>query len=372
MPTPAPARWWSQTDDGRVLCTLCPRYCRLGDGQAGFCYVRQNQGGALVSLAWGTSTGFAIDPIEKKPLNHFLPGTPILSFGTAGCNLGCRFCQNWSISKARLTQTGSLPCTPADVVRLAQRERCPSIAFTYNDPVIFGEWMDDIGREARAAGIRTVAVTAGYCTESARAEVFRHVDALNVDLKGFTERFYRKLSLGHLEPVLEFLAWVHQETTAWLEVTTLVIPGWNDDRAELTAQFEWMVKHLGPDVPLHLTAFHPDFKLRDVPRTPPQTLSAARALAHEIGLRYVYTGNVRDTDGQTTRCPACSNAVIARDWHVIERYDLRDTNRCGRCGHTIAGVFQADHPFQHGRPDDRYHGGQRSYLSFSKKIFGGS
>ena len=371
-PAPRPeqrARWWEPAERGKVLCTLCPRYCRIGDGQAGFCFIRQNHGGTLYNLGYGSSTGFALDPIEKKPLSHYLPGTSILSFGTAGCNLACKFCQNWSISKARLTQTGTLSCTASQVVELAKRKSCSSIACTYNDPVIYAEWMDHIGRAAGPAGLGTVAVTAGYITPEAREEAFRHVDAANVDLKAFSERFYRKLTLSHLAPVLDFLLWLKHETTIWLEVTTLLIEGHNDSDEELTAQYRWMLDNLGPDVPLHLTAFHPAYKLQNVPRTKASTLRRARELALAAGLHFVYTGNVHDQDGQTTWCPDCRMAVIERDWHDLLAYRLVDTNRCGGCGAEIAGRFQADHPFQGDQPDPRYHGGRRDYLPFSKRIF---
>ena len=362
------ARWWHQGDDGRAVCTLCPRGCRLREGQSGFCSVRQNRGGRLVSLAYGTSTGFAVDPIEKKPLCHFLPGSPILSFGTAGCNLGCKFCQNWTTSKASASRASVLSATAEQVVELAVRHECASIACTYNEPIIYAEWMDDIGRSARAAGLRTVAVTNGYVTEAAREEVFAHVDAANVDLKGFTDAFYRKLTLSEMAPVLDFLGWLRHRTGIWLEVTTLVIPGWNDDPDDLKRQFAWMAGELGVDVPLHLTAFHPDFKLRDWPRTPPSTLRRSRELAQEAGLQFVYTGNVHDTEGQATRCPGCQTRVIERDWHSILAYRLVRTDRCASCGQQIPGVFTPDHPFDDGAAS-RYHGGRRDHLPFSKRIF---
>lgn len=339
MTTPVhEARWWDRVGE-EVVCQLCPRYCRLSEGQAGFCYVRQNQGGRLVSQAYGTSTGFALDPIEKKPLSHFLPGTSVLSFGTAGCNLGCKFCQNWSISKARLTQTRTHRATAAQVVELARERGAPSIACTYNDPVIYAEWMDDVGAAAHDRGLRMVAVTAGYVTPEAQSEVFRNVDAANVDLKGFSERFYRKLTLSQLRPVLDFLVWLKTHTEVWLEITTLLIPDWNDDPAELTAQCRWIVDNLGPDVPLHFTAFHPDYKLTDKPRTPPATLTMARSIAQSAGIRYVYTGNVHDVDGQTTRCPGCQHPVIIRDWHQVLANHLT-AGCCPKCGDAVAGIWR--------------------------------
>jgi pyruvate formate lyase activating enzyme len=332
------ARWWEPQPDGRLLCTLCPRFCRLGDGQAGFCYIRKNEGGKLVSLGYGKTTGFAVDPVEKKPLNHFLPGTPILSFGTAGCNLGCRFCQNWDISKARLADKQSGDISPVEVVDLAVRQGCPSVAMTYNDPVIWAEFAIDIAREARARGVRAVLVTAGYVTAQARPELYADVDAANVDLKAFTDDFYHKVTFSQLAPVLETLIWIKRETSVWLEITNLMIPGLNDDPAETRRLAEWVATELGLDVPLHFTAFHPDFKMLDRPPTPPATLTRARAIAREVGLRYVYTGNVHDQEGGTTFCPSCGEAVIARDWFAVDPVGLRD-GRCRACGTAIPGVF---------------------------------
>lgn len=331
------ARHWTRQDDGRLRCTLCPRDCRLGEGQAGFCSVRQNVAGRMVSLAYGRSTGFAVDPVEKKPLNHFHPGTQVLSFGTAGCNLGCRFCQNWDISRARLADRRAAEYTPRDVVDLAVRAGCPSIAFTYNDPVIWAEYAVDVAREARARGLRTIFVSAGYVTAEAREEIFAHMDAANVDLKAFTEGFYRRVTLSHLAPVLETLSWLAR-SQVWTEVTNLVIPGHNDDPRETRALAEWVRDHMGPDVPLHFTAFHPDHRMRDVPRTPASTLRRARAIAREVGLHHVYTGNVHDPEGQTTSCTGCGGPVVVRDGLSVLGSAL-DGGRCLRCGTALAGRF---------------------------------
>ena len=349
------ARWWNPPDpkDGKVLCTLCPRYCRVGEGQAGFCFIRRVDDGRMVSLGYGRSTGFAVDPIEKKPLNHFYPGTPILSFGTAGCNLGCKFCQNWSISKARLDEAGSVDITPADVCDLAARQGAQSIAYTYNDPVIFAEYVIDVSREARRRGVKNVLVTAGYVTEEARGPLYEFADAANVDLKAFTEDFYRKITFAHLEPVLETLKWLRHHTSVWFEVTNLMIPGLNDSPDETKRMSEWMLRELGPDVPLHFTAFHPDFKMQDRPPTPASTLQRARAIAREVGLHYVYTGNVHDTDGQTTYCPGCKRPLIVRDWYSILKYEIRN-NACPHCKTRIAGVLPDTH--------DTRLGGRRRYL----------
>jgi pyruvate formate lyase activating enzyme len=337
-----PARWWHTEDDGRILCTLCPRYCRLGPssdgGQAGFCFIRKREGDRLVSLGYGRTTGFAVDPIEKKPLNHFLPGTGTLSFGTAGCNLGCKFCQNWDISKARIDDKRSAAVTPEQVIDLAVREGCPSVSMTYNDPVIWAEFAIDVARAARARGLRSVLVTAGYVTAEARPELFAEVDATNVDLKAFTDDFYHRVTFAHLDPVLETLKWLHHETKVWVEITNLMIPGLNDGEDETRKLAEWVGAELSPDVPVHFTAFHPDWKMRDRPPTPPETLFRARTIAREVGLRYVYTGNVADPDGQTTHCVACDEPLIARDWYRVEPLSLRD-GRCARCNTPLPGRF---------------------------------
>jgi pyruvate formate lyase activating enzyme len=339
MTSPAhEARWWRPLSNGKLLCELCPRLCEIPEGKAGFCFIRKNEGGRLVSLGYGRSTGFAVDPIEKKPLNHFLPGTNVLSFGTAGCNLGCKFCQNWDISKARLDERRSEAGSPEEVVELAIASGCSSIAYTYNDPVIWAEYAIDIARVAREAGLRNVFVSAGYVTPEARPEVFRYMDAANIDLKAFTEEFYRHVTLSHLQPVKDTLVWLAHETDVWLEITTLLIPGRNDGDAEIAAQCAWLAESVGRDVPLHFTAFHPDFKMLDERRTPPATLLRARRIAHDAGLRHVYVGNVHDRDGQTTFCPGCGAALIRRDWHAITDYRM-DGDRCSECGTRIPGVF---------------------------------
>ena len=315
----------------------------MGEGQPGFCFIRQHRDGKLVQLGYGRSTGFAVDPVEKKPLNHFFPGTPILSFGTAGCNLGCKFCQNWDISKAKLDAEGLRTNTPDDVVALALRNDCPSIAYTYNDPVIWAEYALDIAKVAHARGLKTVAVTAGYISQEARGEFYEHMDAANVDLKAFTDDFYHKVTFSHLGPVLETLKWIKRETKVWLEITNLMIPGLNDAESETKQLAEWIGAELGDEVPLHFTAFHPDFKMRDIPRTPPSTLTRARQLARDVGLKYVYTGNVHDRDGGTTCCPRCAAPVIERDWYAIRPVGLRvgagGVGSCRACGARIAGHF---------------------------------
>lgn len=333
------ARYWHLLDNGRIACDLCPRACALTDGQRGLCFVRQRRGEALHLTTFGRTTGFCIDPIEKKPLNHFHPGTPTLSFGTAGCNLACRFCQNWHMSKAQPTDDAGVFASPGQIAQAAERTGCRSVSFTYNDPVIFLEYAVETAKACAARGIRRVAVTAGYISPAPREEFFRHMDAANVDLKGFSERFYRRLCSGHLQPVLETLVYLRRETQVWLEVTTLLIPGENDSDAELDAMTGWMAEHLGPDVPLHFTAFHPDWKLRGVAPTASATLTRARRIARSNGLRHVFTGNVRDVEGGSTYCHGCGRVVIERAAWEISRWHLQPGGVCSFCGTTCAGVF---------------------------------
>jgi pyruvate formate lyase activating enzyme len=334
-----PTRFWHAVDGGRVQCDVCPRACRLHNGQRGFCFVRACADGEIVLTTYGRSSGFCVDPIEKKPLNHFLPGTPILSFGTAGCNLGCKFCQNWDISKSREIDTLADSAAPEAIADAAHRLGCRSVAFTYNDPVIFLEYAVDIALACRERGLKPVAVTAGYVSAGAREELFSHMDAANVDLKAFTEDFYVKTCAGHLQPVLDTLEYLVYETDVWVEVTTLLIPGLNDSDEEIDAETRWIADRLGVDVPLHFTAFHPDWKMLDRPHTPPATLARAREIALRNGLRYVYTGNVHDRAGQSTYCHACDALLVERDWYELGAWNLRD-GRCRSCGQPCAGVFE--------------------------------
>jgi pyruvate formate lyase activating enzyme len=333
-------RYWHALEDGRIQCDLCPRFCKLREGQRGLCFVRARQGDEILLTTYGRSSGFCVDPIEKKPLNHFLPGTPVLSFGTAGCNLTCTFCQNWDISKAREFDRLQDRASPQDIVRAAQETGARSVAFTYNDPVIFLEYAVDVAAACREAGIRPVAVTAGYITPEPRQEFFAAMDAANVDLKGFTEDFYKKLCTGELAPVLDTLRHIRHETDCWLEITTLLIPGHNDSENEITALCEWIMDNLGPDVPLHFSAFHPDWRMRDVPPTPPETLRHARTIAQRAGLRYVYTGNIHDEAGQSTYCHGCGARLIGRDWYELTEWTLTADGRCSECSETCAGVFE--------------------------------
>lgn len=352
-------RYWHQIEDGRIQCDVCPRFCKLKTGQRGLCSVRGNYGAGIGLLSYGQASGFCIDPIEKKPLNHFYPGTPILSFGQTGCNLTCAFCQNYSISKARekafddvlalaqkLTpgETHSFEkmrdyASPDMIAEACVKTKCKSVAFTYNDPVIFLEYAVDVAKACRARGIKTVAVTAGYIHEEARAEFFAHMDAANVDLKSFNADFYHKLCSADLDRVLETLVYLKHETDVWFELTDLIIPGENDTMEEIDAMTRWVVSELGSDVPMHFSAFHPDWKMTDKPRTPPQTLIKAREVAIKNGVRYAYTGNVHHEEGDTTYCHHCNDVLIKRDWYEITGWNIADDGSCRSCGTKCAGRF---------------------------------
>jgi pyruvate formate lyase activating enzyme len=341
MTTVVPTTYWHRLGDGRIQCDLCPRFCKLHEGQQGLCFVRARRDDRIVLTTYGRSSGFCVDPIEKKPLNHFLPGTSVLSFGTAGCNLSCRFCQNWDISKSREVDTLADEASPETIARAAERFGCRSVAFTYNDPVIFHEYAIDVAQACRARGVKSVAVTAGYVCEGPREEFYRHMDAANVDLKGFTERFYKQICAGSLQPVLDTLVYLKHQTTVWFEITTLLIPGENDSDQELEALTQWVAERLGPDVPIHFTAFHPDWKMLDRPPTPAATLTRARRIAIKNGLRYAYTGNVHDEDGGSTDCHRCGNRLIGRDWYELTAWNLTADAACRFCGMPCAGVFDA-------------------------------
>ncbi len=336
-----PTKHWTQLDSGKVRCDVCPRACKLNEGQRGMCFVRKREGDQIVLTTYGRSSGFCIDPIEKKPLNHFLPGTPVLSFGTAGCNLACKFCQNWDISKSREIQTLADQASPELLATAAEELGARSIAFTYNDPVIFMEYAIDVAKACAERGIKAVAVSAGYIEDAPRREFFEHMDAVNIDLKAFTQRFYKKIAAGDLQPVLDTLEYLRHETDVWFEITNLLIPDENDSDEELNEMCEWIVDRLGVDVPIHFSAFHPDYRMKDKPRTPPATLQRARRIAMDHGIRYAYTGNVHDTEGDTTFCHACGDAVIERDWYELDAWNLDADGCCASCGADCAGVFEA-------------------------------
>jgi pyruvate formate lyase activating enzyme len=338
-----PTKYWHRLEDGRVQCDVCPRACRLHEGQRGLCFVRGCEGNAVVLHSYGRSSGFCIDPIEKKPLNHFLPGTPVLSFGTAGCNLTCKFCQNWDMSKSREMDTLADRAAPEDLAATAQRFGCRSIAYTYNDPVIFLEYAVDVAEACHRHGIRNVAVTAGYVCPDPRREFFRYMDAANVDLKAFTERFYAKVCSGRLATVLDTLLYLAHETSVWLETTTLLIPGENDSDREISEMSAWVVENLGADTPMHFTAFHPDYRMLDRPQTPAATLHRARSIAMDNGVRYAYTGNIRDATGSATWCHGCGALLIGRNGYQIGQWQLDEQARCRACQTPAAGVFES-HP----------------------------
>jgi len=334
-----PGRWWHAIEGGRIQCDLCPRDCKLHEGQRGACFVRMMEAGAMVLTTYGRSSGFCVDPIEKKPLNQFYPGSAILSFGTAGCNLACKFCQNWDISKSRDMDRLMASASPERIAATAKNMGCKSVAYTYNDPIIFAEYALDTARACRDAGIMNVAVTAGYIHAEPRVEFFSLMDAANVDLKAFSDDFYVKYCGARLQPVLDTLEYLVKETTVWVELTTLIIPTLNDSDTELRALADWIMRRLGPDVPLHFSAFHPDYKLRDLPATPVETLKRARRIALEAGLHYVYTGNVHDSEGDTTFCPGCGQPLIVRDWYNIRAYHVTEDGRCPHCATAIAGRY---------------------------------
>ncbi len=334
-------KYWHLLQDGRVQCDLCPRYCKLKEGQKGLCFVRQNTDHQIVLTSYGRSSGFCIDPIEKKPLNHFLPGSSVLSFGTAGCNLACKFCQNWDISKSREIDKLASFASPEQIASAAKDSGCASIAFTYNDPVIFHEYAIDVAAACRKQNIKTVAVTAGYICEQPRIEFFAAMDAANVDLKSFDEDFYYKLTGAHLQPVLDTLLYLKKETNIWFEITTLLIPGKNDSDEEIEAMSQWIFKNLGPDIPLHFSAFHPDWKMQDIPATPLSTLQRARYIASKNGLRYVYTGNVHDKKSASSYCHNCNQLLVGRDWYQLSDWNIDEDGNCNQCQTSIAGVFDS-------------------------------
>ena len=336
-----PTQYWHALDDGRVQCDVCPRECKLHEGQRGLCFVRANKDGKIVLTTYGRSSGYCIDPIEKKPLNHFYPGSSVMSFGTAGCNLACKFCQNWDISKSKEIDILADQASPEKIARVAKELGCKSVAYTYNDPVIFMEYAIDVAKECRKRDIKSVAVTAGYISPEPRKEFFQYMDAANVDLKAFTEDFYWKITGGHLQPILDTLEYIKHETDVWLELTTLLIPGHNDSDEEIEKMTQWVVDKLGPDVPMHFTAFHPDWKMRDVPPTPAETLTRAREIAMKNGVRYAYTGNVHDEAGGSTYCHHCGGKLIGRDWYVITEWNLDPHGNCKSCGTACAGHFDA-------------------------------
>lgn len=334
-----PTMYWHMLEDGRIQCDMCPRFCKLREGQRGLCFVRGRLYDQIVLTTYGRSSGYCIDPIEKKPLSHFLPGTPVLSFGTAGCNLACSFCQNWDISKSREVDTLCDAAPPEAIAKAALDTGCKSVAFTYNDPVIFHEYAIDVAQACHEVGVKTVAVTAGYVCPEPRAEFYKHIDAVNIDFKAFTETFYNKICKGDLATVLETIEYVYKETDTWMELTTLLIPDENDSPEEIRKLSEWLISHTGPEVPLHFSAFHPDYRMRDKDRTPATTLRMAREIALEVGMQHVYVGNVHDPEADSTYCPSCDQLVIGRDWYELSEWNLTPEGHCSNCNSKVAGVY---------------------------------
>lgn len=340
LPQNYPTKYWHKLENGRIQCDLCPQACKLNEGQRGICYVRMRQKDQVVLTTYGRSSGFCVDPIEKKPLNHFLPGSSIYSFGTVGCNLLCKFCQNWDISKVREDDILAVSATPQIIAKAAKAQQCKSVAFTYNEPIVFMEYAIDVAKECHKLGIKTVAVTNGYICAKPRQEFFSYIDAVRVDLKSFTDKFYKNITGSHLQPVLDTLVYVKKHTNTWLEVICLLILGENDSVSEIQDLTKWIVENLGVDVPVHFTAFHPSWKMLDKPVTPLETLIQARDIAMKNGMRYVYTGNVYHPEGGKTFCHNCKKCVIARVGYVVAEYNLDNTGRCVFCGTQCAGVFE--------------------------------
>ncbi len=334
-----PTQYWHALEDGRVQCDICPRFCKLREGQRGLCFVRGRANHQIVLTTYGRSSGYCIDPIEKKPLSHFLPGTPVLSFGTAGCNLACSFCQNWDISKSRQLDTLCDAAPPDLIAQAALSLGCRSVAFTYNDPIIFHEYAIDVAKACHQVGVKAVAVSAGYVCPEPRTEFYAHMDAVNIDLKAFTNTFYNDLCKGDLDTVLDTIRYIHQETEVWMELTTLLIPDENDSPDEITQMCRWIVDNVGVDVPIHFSAFKPDYRMLDKQRTPAFVLQQARSIAQKHGINYVYVGNVHDPDADSTYCPHCQEVVIGRDWYELSTWNLSDDGHCLSCHHPIAGVF---------------------------------
>jgi len=331
------ARFYNKLADREIECRLCPRLCRLGDKERGYCGVRENDGGTYRTLVYGKACSMGIDPIEKKPFLHFLPGSAALSIATAGCNVNCKFCQNWEISQVRAEQVDAFDLPPASVVENALKYQCPVIAYTYSEPVVFYEYMVDTAAEARRRGLRNVVVTGGYINAEPLRELVQVVDAIKVDLKGFSQDFYAKYVRGELKPVLEAIQTIHASKT-WLEIVYLVIPSLNDGEETIRAMSRWIKTEVGPDVPLHFSRFYPMYLLKNLPETPLSTLERAYQAARSEGLRYVYIGNVPGHEAENTFCPRCGKPVVKRSGFLVESLSLQD-GCCRFCREPIPGIW---------------------------------
>lgn len=331
------AMFYKKLEDARVECELCPRECRIADLERGYCGVRENRGGTYYTLVHSRACALHVDPIEKKPFFHYLPGTPAVSIATAGCNVECKFCQNWQISQFRPEQVDSIKLTPSDVIKHAKKSHSPTIAYTYTEPVVFYEFMYDTARAAKQEGVASVVVSNGYIKEEPLVELCKHLGAVKIDLKAFTEEFYKDTCSGSLKPVLETLITL-KKLGMWFEIVVLIVPTLNDSEKELKEMCAWVYKELGPDVPIHFSRFHPTYKIKNLPPTPVRTLEMARATAQEAGLNFAYIGNVPGHEGEHTYCPDCKEIVIGRVGYTIVRNAVRD-GRCHNCEHPIAGVW---------------------------------
>jgi pyruvate formate lyase activating enzyme len=336
---------WEPQEGGKVRCALCAHRCLIAPSKAGICAVRENRGGTLVSLVYGAVVAAHVDPIEKKPLYHFLPGSRAFSIATAGCNFRCAFCQNWEISQAPRRADGGIrgsgELSPEDVVREAKAHDCRSISYTYTEPTVFFEYARDTARLAKAAGLANNFVTNGYMTEEALTAIRPCLDAANVDLKAFKDDTYKRVCGARLEPVLDSIR-LMKKLGIWVEVTTLVVPGLNDGDEELAAIARF-IAGVDPDIPWHISRFHPDFEYREAPPTPAKTLRAAYEIGRREGLRYLYIGNMPG-EAEDTRCPDCGELLIRRQGFFVARNNLR-RGRCPSCGRAIPGVFSSPPPF---------------------------
>ncbi len=322
--------------NNKVQCKICPRECILNENQRGFCYVRRNVKGNIILETFGYNTGLAIDPVEKKPLYHFYPESKVLSFGTLGCNMGCLFCQNHHITKVKYPIDQCQKISPEEIVNIAKKYHCKSVAYTYNDPVIFFEYAIETAKLCRQEGIKTIAVTSGYINPEPAKEFFKYMEAANIDLKGFSEDFYKKNCLAHLNPVLESIKYAVKETECFVELTTLIIEGENDQY--IKEECEWILNNLGDCIPLHFSAFFPKYKFLNKKPTEFSTLLKAYNTAKQMGLKYIYTGNISNTDTSTTYCKNCGKPILIRDGYKLTENNLAD-GFCKFCGTKADGEY---------------------------------
>lgn len=331
--------FWTELANGCLRCDVCPRQCQLRDQQVGYCSARKRQENKIVLISYGLTSGLSIDPVEKKPLYHFLPGIKVLSFGGWGCNLACQFCQNSSLVHSQSFEVGAVALTPEQIAMSAQEQDCAGVAFTYNEPIIAAEYVIDCAKACHQCGVKTIAVSNGYVLEEARRQFFGEIDAVNIDLKSFTEDFYQRICSGHLQPVLDTLRYLVNETPVWVEITNLIIPGKNDNVSEINELTRWIVQELGTQVPLHFSAFHPSFRMKNNPACGLVILERAREIAMENGIKFVYLGNVRHPNGSNTFCPSCNQLLIDRSGFSVSNHLVLSDGSCSYCGCAIPGVW---------------------------------